>query len=341
MKRRGFARRLREIGFLAAFLTLAGTSFAAESGAATARQHYNTGAQLYAQGKYSDAVDQFLAADRIAPSAALSYDIARSYEKLGETSLALRWFRDYLHRAGEPADATKVRRIVESLERELRNKGVQQITVRSVPRGATVAIDGEPAGVTPLTSDLPPGRHRLALTYEGYQRDERLIMLSPDVAQDVDVRLTRATTPEGAPAAVAVPPPSSPPEPASAPAASTSALSTAPVESTAKSPTLRTLGIIGMSVGGAALGGSLAFEIMRRDSVDEAKKDKTQIGYASKLETANDQQTAARVLLGVGAGLAVTGGVLFFVGNAKREHPTEIGLACNSMLCGARAAGRF
>src|SRR5581483_719221 len=146
-RRRG--RRWHELGFIAAFITFTGTSFAAEPPAATARQHYNSGAQLYAQGKYSDAVDQFLAADRIAPSAALSYDIARSYEKLGETSLALRWFRDYLHRAGEPPDAPKVRRIVETLERELRNKGVQQITVRSVPRGATVAIDGEPAGVTP------------------------------------------------------------------------------------------------------------------------------------------------------------------------------------------------
>ena len=340
MKRGGFGRRLRQVGFVAALLTLEGTSFAAEPAPGTARQHYNTGAQLYAQGKYSDAVDQFLAADRIAPSAALSYDIARSYEKLGETSLALRWFRDYLHRAGEPADAPKVRRIVESLERELRSKGVQQITVRSVPRGATVAIDGEPAGVTPLTTDLPPGRHRLAFTYEGYERDERVVTLSPDIAQDVDLRLTRATTPEGAPSAVAAPPPSPAAAPQSAPAASTSELS-APVEPKAKSPTMRTLGIIGMSVGGAALGGSLAFEILRRDTVDEAKKDKTQIGYASKLETANEQQTAARVLLGVGAGLAVTGGVLFFVGNSKHEQPTQIGLACNSMLCGARAVGRF
>jgi hypothetical protein len=340
MIRRELGGPLQKMGFVAALLTFTVTSFAAEPAAATARQRYNAGAELYAQGKYSDAVDQFLAADRIAPSAALSYDIGRSYEKLGETSLALRWYRDYLHRAGEPADAQKVRRLVESLEHELRSKGVQQITVRSVPRGATVAIDGEPSGVTPLTTDLPPGRHRLALTYEGYQREERVFTLSADVAQDIDVRLTRATTPGDTQSAVAVPPPSPGSEQQSAPAASTSAVSM-PVESTAKSPTLRTLGIIGMSAGGAALGGSLVFEILRRNSVDEAKNDKTQIGYASKVQTANDQQMASRVLLGVGAGLAVTGGVLFFVGNSKREAPTEISLACNSMLCGARAAGRF
>ncbi|HVW25323.1 MAG TPA: PEGA domain-containing protein [Polyangiaceae bacterium] len=333
---RGVCRGLHALRAFAALLALAGTCLATEPGTPAARQHYLAGAQLYAQGKYSDAVDQFLAADRIAPSAALSYDIARAYEKLGETSLALRWYRDYLRRAGEPADAPKVRGIVQSLEHQLRNKGVQQVTVRSVPRGATVAIDGEPAGVTPLTTDLPPGTHHLTLTHEGYEKTERSFTLSPELAEDVDVRLARATTPEGAPAPVSVPPPESA---TSAPAASTSELPPAPRE--AKSPTLRTVGIVGMSVGGAALGGALAFEILRHDSVDDAKKDKTQIGYASKLDAANDQQTAARVLLGVGAGLAVTGGVLFFVGNSKREQPTQIGLACDYVLCGARASGRF
>ena len=133
MTRRWLGVRFEKLGAMVALLTFTATSFAAEPSTPTARQHYLSGAQLYAQGKYSDAVDQFLAADRMAPSAALSYDIARAYEKLGETSLALRWYRDYLHRAGEPADAPKLRRVVDSLERVLRNKGVQQITVRSGP----------------------------------------------------------------------------------------------------------------------------------------------------------------------------------------------------------------
>ncbi|HEX4341076.1 MAG TPA: PEGA domain-containing protein [Polyangiaceae bacterium] len=304
----------------------------------TARQRYLSGAQLYSQGKFSDAVDQFLAADRIAPSAALSFDIARSYEKLGETSLALRWYRDYLHRAGDPADGAKVRRTVQSLEHELQNKGVQQITVRSVPRGATVAIDGEPAGVTPLTTDIPPGSHRLTVSYEGYDKSERTLTLPPDEAQDVDVRLSRTA----ASTAVATPPPATAPAETAAPAASTSPLPESPEITRAYSPTLRTLGIVGMSVGGASLGTSLAFEFLRKSSVDDARKEKTQVGYASKLEAANDRQTASRVLLGVGAGLAVTGGVLFFVGNSRKtEHPTGIAFGCTPLLCGAGASGRF
>src|SRR5262249_13325517 len=61
---------------------------AADSDGAAARQRYLAGAQAYAAGNYADAVDQFMAADRILPSAALSFDIARAYEKLGESSLA-------------------------------------------------------------------------------------------------------------------------------------------------------------------------------------------------------------------------------------------------------------
>src|SRR5205814_3706725 len=121
-----------------------------------------------ASGRYADAVEQFLAADRLAPSAALSYDVARAYEKLGQASLALRWYRDYLRRAHDAPDAEQVRRTVRTLQNTLRDKGVQQVTVRSTPRGATVAIDGEPVGVTPWSGDLPPGRHRATLVYEGY-----------------------------------------------------------------------------------------------------------------------------------------------------------------------------
>lgn len=333
MTRRGLGSGLA-LGVLAAQLTFTWTSGAGEP-AQAARQRYLAGAELYAQGRYSDAVDEFLAADRIAPSAALSYDIGRAYEKLGETSLALRWYRDYLYRAAEPADAPKVRRIIDSLEHELRDKGVQQVTVRSVPRGATVAMDGEPSGVTPLTNDLPPGRHRLTLTHEGYEGAERFFVLSPDVAQDIDVRLVRRTAPAAAPAIAGEPPPSR-----STPSA-TAVAPSPPPETTAASPTVRTLGIVGMSVGGAALGGALAFEILRQDSVGDAKKDPTQIGYASKLHAANDQQTAARVLLGVGAGLGLTGGVLFFVGNSKRERPLDVGLRCDYTRCGAQASGSF
>lgn len=353
---RASGARLRRVALLAAtaFALLTVPAMATDPDSLTARQRYLAGAQAYAAGKYAEAVDQFIAADRIAPSAALSFDIARSYEKLGQSSLALRWFRDYLHRTGgDPADGPKVRKIVQSLEHELRDKGVQQTTVRSVPRGGTVTIDGEPAGVTPWTGDLPPGRHRLAVAYDGYERNERWFVLPPDHAIDVDVRLARAepkaaavvATPDAAPALPQTAPPAATPVSTPKPEKAVPSAATAPVSlpepSSSGSSAVRTIGIVAMGVGGAALGGALTFELLRRQAESDAKKDPTQPGYASKLDQANDRQMAARVLLGVGAGLVVTGGVMFFVGGPSSEHRTEIAMGCIPGQCGATASGRF
>jgi hypothetical protein len=214
--------------------------------------------------------------------------------------------------------------------------------VRSVPRGATVSIDGEPAGITPWTGDLPPGRHRASLTYDGYDRTEKVFSLSPEEAMDVDVHLARSepapvAAPATAPVAAPVAAPAPEPAPAAAPA---SALTSLPPEPTRSSSPVRTMGIVTMGVGGGALAGSLVFELLRQKSVNDAKKDSTQIGYASKVNDANDRQTAARVLLGVGAGLVVTGGVLFFVGKPSTNH-SEIAVGCTPGQCGATAFGSF
>jgi hypothetical protein len=325
---------------------------AADPDSTVAHQRYVTGAQAYAAGRYADAVEQFMAADRISPSSALSFDIARAYEKLGESSLALRWFRDYLHRAGDPPDAAKVHRIVQGLEQKLKDKGVQQVTVRSVPHGATVTIDGDPAGVTPWTNDLAPGHHRLIVVYEGYERSERGFVLPPDHAIDIDVRLAR-TEPGAAgisaPSAAAAGRTDSPPSAATA-KESTSAQSAVPSAAIApvsqpepkrSSGAARTVGIVTMGVGGLTLGGALAYELLRQEAQNDAKKDPTQYGYAKKIEQANDRQTTARVLLGVGAGLVVAGGVLFIVGGPSSEHRTEVALGCGPGRCGATASGRF
>src|SRR6185436_18266878 len=70
---------------------------------------FQEGAQAYEQGRYKDAVDAFLAADRLAPSAPLSFNVARAYQKLGDGSSALRWYRDYLRRNPNAQNADSVR----------------------------------------------------------------------------------------------------------------------------------------------------------------------------------------------------------------------------------------
>src|SRR3954471_8305692 len=128
---------------------------------AEAKARYEDGVQAYGAGRFKDAVDLFLAADKISPSAPLSFNIARAYEKLGDDSGALRWYRDYLRRSPNAQNASEVSAAIARYEARLAKKGVQQVTVLSTPSGATVSVDDANLGVTPGTFDLPPGHHVL------------------------------------------------------------------------------------------------------------------------------------------------------------------------------------
>src|SRR5688500_19949665 len=63
-----------------------------------AKRWFSRGVEHYRGARYQEAVNAFLEADNLVPSPALSFNIARAYEQLGETSSALRWYRDYLRR---------------------------------------------------------------------------------------------------------------------------------------------------------------------------------------------------------------------------------------------------
>lgn len=265
---------------------------------AEAKSRYEDGVAAYTAGHYKDAVDLFLAADRLAPSAPLSFNIARAYEKLGDDSGALRFYRDYLRRAPDAQNANDVGALVKRFEERLRAKGVQQMTVLSTPTGATVALDGAPVGVTPVTLDVPPGKHHVTLMLRGYTDTERDIDVPAEHAQDVVLELAPApevdhTAPAAAPVAAPAPAPSPPAD--------------------AERHGLGVWPYVTLGAGAAALAGALTFELLRNSSENAAKDATTQVEYKDHYDTMVSQRTTARVLVGVGGALVVTGGVLLAI----------------------------
>jgi hypothetical protein len=264
-----------------------------------AKARYEEGVQAYYGGHYKAAVDAFLAADRLSPSAPLSFNIARAYEKLEDDSGALRWYRDYLRRAPNAANASDVSALVAHFEARLAKKGIQQLTVLSTPVGATINIDDANVGVTPGTLDLAPGHHRVTLFLRGYDDLTSELELSPDHAQDLALTLTRSaapTEPNAAPIAAAA-----------APAAPT------PPAADHQASGHTSFGVWPWVIAGAgvaALGGALTFEFLRANAEEDAKNDPTQVGYKDNLDKMESRRTTARVLAGVGGALVVTGGVL-------------------------------
>jgi hypothetical protein len=254
----------------------------------------------------------------------------------------LQWYRDYLRRDPQAKNAAEVQAQINVLEKKLMAKGVQQLTVRSRPKGATVLIDEQPMGVTPWTGDIPPGRRHITLRLKGFAETSRELELPAESAVDVEVRLVPAgeAAPTPPPAPVVAPPPAAaPPPPTSDKGEPGTGLGLWPY--------------ITLAAGGAVLGGALTFEILRRGAEDDAKSDQTQIGYADKYDTMESHQTMARVLAGVGGALAITGGVMLVLeltsdsGETAKSSPgsgpaaAQLGFGCDDRGCGLSAHGRF
>ena len=285
-----------------------------EARRAQAKLKYQQGAEAYSAGSYSDAVDFFLEADRLAPSAPLSFNVARAYGNLGDEAGALRWYRDYLRRASEAENAFDVRVTVGALAAALAKKGVQQLTVLSTPSGATVAIDGRPLGVAPWTGELAPGKHHVSLTLRGYADAERNITLPKGEPIDVGLELHEA--------------------PVVAPNSDTQG---------ARGPRFGVVPWVSLGVGAVALGGALTFEALRRSAESDAKGQTGQLSYKASLETEQSRQTTARVLLGVGGAFVVAGGVMLLLDSSASPQATtaSAGFVCLPQSCALTARGRF
>lgn len=69
--------------------------------------------------------------------------------------------------------------------------GAAALSVASDPQGATVYMNGELQGSTPLTLDgMAPGEHRIRLVKDGYLENSRVVSVKPGQPGTVQVRMT-------------------------------------------------------------------------------------------------------------------------------------------------------
>src|SRR3954468_9418949 len=109
-----YARQLVALGVVLS--TQQALADEAPRAAEQAKVRFEAGKVAYRSGRYAEAVKCFLEADALAPRAPLSFDIARAYEQLGDASSAVRFYRDYLERIPNAANAPLVRARIAFLE---------------------------------------------------------------------------------------------------------------------------------------------------------------------------------------------------------------------------------
>ena len=80
-----------------------------------ARDHMERGRDFFAQERYTEAAQEFLAAYEVQPFSAFLFNAGVAYERHGEPARAAELFRSYIERDPEASDAADVRARIERL----------------------------------------------------------------------------------------------------------------------------------------------------------------------------------------------------------------------------------
>jgi len=98
------------------------------------------GQDAYQKGELKQALDSFLAAETLVPSAELAYNIGHLYERLGEPEKAAVFLRLYLSRSRRPpADGEQVQERIAGLRKQAR--AVQETLAGPPPQLGEQALD--------------------------------------------------------------------------------------------------------------------------------------------------------------------------------------------------------
>jgi len=280
-----------------------------------AKDLFGAGQKFYKAGQYKEAIAKFEEAHAVRPHPVIFYNVAKSYEQLGENGKAMRAYRDYLRLQPDAKDKESVTDAIANLERRLKEKGQQQMLVFTDPATARIEIDGKDLGTSPASAELTAGSHKIAVRAPGFESVERSFTMSISRAQEMTVNLKPGATP-------AIPTAADAPrrdDPATTTAAVTpgvaDSLKPANVKQAtppAKKGRVWTWVAAGVAVGAA--GGGVAMGVISRDAATELHARPHQQAEAQALyNQASGLSTGANIAYGVAAGAAIAAVILFIV----------------------------
>lgn len=114
-----------------------------------AAKHFAAGRKLYSEAKYKEAIEELLKAYELRPAPPILLNIARTYEKLGNKTDALKYYKEFLQKARlvDP-NRPQVEQVVKKLEQEVQ---VKTGAVTSAAGTETPEAAGGEEGRVPVT----------------------------------------------------------------------------------------------------------------------------------------------------------------------------------------------
>jgi len=132
-------------------MLLAATALAQEPDEDIARRHFERGRREYSAGNYSAALQEFLAARKVHPVAALDYNIARCYDRMEQPAEAITNYQQYLLSEDNPPDAGEVRQRIEILKHRMQSPPAAPVAaVAANENGPSLRVAGIAVGVVGL-----------------------------------------------------------------------------------------------------------------------------------------------------------------------------------------------
>lgn len=132
--------------------------------------HFELGVQAYRAGDFRQALVHLLSSNRLAPNKNVIYNIARSYEQLGEFEQAWKHYSDYVVLEADP----RLRKGAEEALVRIQPK-VALLRVETRPPGATIYVERKDLGArgaAPRALALEPGTHRVLVELDGHEPAE-------------------------------------------------------------------------------------------------------------------------------------------------------------------------
>ena len=139
----------------------------ADSAADEADARFLRGNQLFKNGRYDEALVEFLTSNRLVRNRNVIFNIARTYEALGRLEEAYRYYADYIREEPNRSDRAEAQRRLRVLEPQ-----IALLSIESDPPGATVYLERKDLGgrgATPLLLAVTPGTYRVIVEVEGYR----------------------------------------------------------------------------------------------------------------------------------------------------------------------------
>jgi hypothetical protein len=91
-----------------------------------------------------------------------------------------------------PAPTKNLQTMMEENRQKLEadsRKGGGSVLIESVPSKATISVNGEPVGQSPMEVKLPEGKHLIELTHPRYEPWQMEVMVSPQESTSVTAQL--------------------------------------------------------------------------------------------------------------------------------------------------------